>query len=174
MTTTRKRMLFALLTTTAIGTGAAAYAQTMGPVWDSAQLPETRGIVRQYTLTPRGDRMVRWLQHDGHDVMMAPDALNVMGIANENRDIPARQLAEGDPDDRYVISLVNIRKIHEFIFHRKQGDVLILHLGDTKFERLKSVRYPRNGKPSVITDVAVADADFQQQVGFWYQRIPGR
>ena len=83
-------------------------------------------------------------------------------------------LAEEDASGRFVVSLTNIRKIHDLIFHRRQGDVLILHLSDTKFERLASVRYPRNGKPSVITDVAVADADFQQQVGFWYQRIPGR
>ena len=71
MTTTRKRMLFALLTTTAIGTGAAAYAQTMGPVWDSAQLPETRGIVRQYTLTPRGD-VDGLILTDGTEVKLPP------------------------------------------------------------------------------------------------------
>jgi len=29
----------------------------------------------KYTLTPRGDRMVRWLQNEGREVMMAPDAL---------------------------------------------------------------------------------------------------
>lgn len=29
--------------------------QSQGPVWDSSQLPETRGTVKQYTLTPRGD-----------------------------------------------------------------------------------------------------------------------
>ena len=40
--------------------------------------------------------------------------------------------------------------------------------------RLRSVRYPRNGKPSVITDVAAADADYQQQLAFWFDRIPGR
>ena len=54
------------------------------------------------------------------------------------------------------------------------GDELILHLSDTKFTRLQSVRYPRTGKPSIITDVAVADADFQQQLAFWYPQIPGR
>ena len=48
-------LLCALLATTAIGTGAVAYSQTMGPVWDSSQLPESRGTVKQYTLTPRGD-----------------------------------------------------------------------------------------------------------------------
>jgi hypothetical protein len=129
----------------------------------------------KYTLTPRGDRMVRWLQHDGHDVMMAPDALTVMGITNGGRDIPARQIAEGEPGNRYVISLINIRKVHEFVLHRRQGDdVLIFHNCDTKFERLSSVRYPRNGKPLFITDTAFAEADFQKQLAFWFERMPGR
>jgi len=119
--------------------------------------------------------MVLWLQHDGHDVMMAPDALTVMGITNGGRDVPARQMAEGEPGDRYVISLINIRKIHEFVLHRRQGDdVLIFHSCDTKFERLSSVRYPRNGKPLFITDTAFAEADFQKQLAFWFERMPGR
>jgi len=126
------------------------------------------------TLSPRGDRLVRLIQNTGKDNMMAPEAPALMGITNEGRDIPVRQLAGENASGRYVVSLVNIRKIHEFIFHRKQGDVLILHLGDTKFARLQSVRYPRNGKPAVITDVAFAESDFQQQVGFWMERIPGR
>src|ERR1700694_3293349 len=50
-----RAVVCALLATTAIGMGAAAYSQTMGPVWDSSQLPESRGTVKQYTLTPRGD-----------------------------------------------------------------------------------------------------------------------
>ena len=79
--------------------------------------------------------------------MMAPEAPALMGITNEGRDIPVRQLAGEGTGGRYVVSLVNIRKIHEFIFHRRQGDVLILHQSDTKFARLQSVRYPRNGKP---------------------------
>jgi len=128
----------------------------------------------KYTLTPRGDRMVRWLQNEGREVMMAPDALAVMGITNEGRDIPVRQLADDGPDGRYVVSLVNIRKIHEFIFHRRQGEVLILHHADTKFTRLESVRYPRNGKPTLITDIAFAENDFQQQIAFWFNQIPGR
>ena len=66
----------------------------LGGCLDAAQL---FGQKPKYTLSPRGDRMVRWLQHDGHDVMMAPDALAVMGITNEGRDIPARQIAEGEP-----------------------------------------------------------------------------
>ena len=126
------------------------------------------------TLSPRGDRLVRMIQRTGIDNMMAPEAPALMGITNEGRDIPVRQLAGENDSGRYVVSLVNIRKVHEFIFHRRQGDVLILHLADTAFVRLRSVRYPRNGKPSVITDVAAADADYQQQLAFWFDRIPGR
>ena len=132
------------------------------------------GQTKITTLSPRGDRLVRLIQRTGNDKMMAPEAPALMGITNEGRDIPVRQLAGENDSGRYVVSLVNIRKVHEFIFHRRQGDVLILHLADTAFVRLRSVRYPRNGKPSVITDVAAADADYQQQLAFWFDRIPGR
>ncbi len=128
----------------------------------------------KYTLSPRGDRLVRLIQTTGTDNMMAPEVPALMGITNEGRDIPVRQLADDGPDGRYVVSLVNIRKIHEFIFHRRQGNVLILHHADTKFTRLESVRYPRDGKPTLITDVAFAESDFQQQIAFWFNRIPGR
>ena len=128
----------------------------------------------RYTLSPRGDRLVRLIQTTGKDNMMAPEVPALMGITNEGRDIPVRQLADDGPDGRYVVSLVNIRKIHEFIFHRRQGEVLILHHADTKFTRLESVRYPRNGKPTLITDIAFAENDFQQQIAFWFSRIPGR
>ena len=128
----------------------------------------------RYTLSPRGDRLVRLIQTTGKDNMMAPEAPALMGITNEGRDIPVRQLADDGPDGRYVVSLVNIRKIHEFIFHRRQAEVLILHHSDTKFTRLESVRYPRNGKPTLITDIAFAESDFQQQIAFWFNRIPGR
>jgi len=137
----------------------------------------TSGLFGQgpkYTLSPRGDRLVRWIQNSGKDNMMAPEAPALMGITNEGRDIPVRQLAQEDDSGRFVVSLVNIRKIHEFIFHRRQGDVLILHLSDTKFARLASVRYPRNGKPSLITDATFAENDFQQQIGFWFRAMPGR
>jgi hypothetical protein len=132
------------------------------------------GSKPKYTLTPRGDRLVRWIQNEGHDVMMAPDALTLMGINNGGRDIPVRQLAFDGSDGRYVISLVNIRHIHEFVLHRRQGDVLVFHNCDTAFKRLLSVRYPRNGQPTVITDTAFAENDFQQQLAFWFERMPGR
>lgn len=128
----------------------------------------------RYTLSPRGDRLVLWLQKSGKDNMLAPEALALMGITNQGRDIPVQQLAQWDGNDRYVLSLTNIRKIHDLIFMRRQGDVLILHLSDTKFTRLASVRYPRDGKPSVITDTTFAENDFQQQTAFWFRAMPGR
>jgi len=134
----------------------------------------SQGAAPRHTLSPRGDRLVRWLQTSGKDNMMAPEALALMGITNEGRDIPVRQLAQEDDGGRYVVSLVNIRKIHELVFHRRQGDALILHLSDTKFDRLASVRYPRNGKPTLITDTFFANSDFQQQVAFWFRAMPGR
>jgi hypothetical protein len=155
--------------------GAALVLPLALPLAGCLDMAELFGQKPKYTLSPRGDRMVRWLQHDGHDVMMAPEALAVMGIANGGRDVPARQLAEGDPDDRYVISLINIRKIHEFVLHHRRGDVeLIFHNCDTKFTRLSSVRYPRDGKPLFISDAAFAEADFQKQLAFWFERMPGR
>lgn len=128
----------------------------------------------KYTLSSRGDRMVRWIQHEGHDVMMAPEALAVMGLNNGGRDIPVMQLAFDGDDGRYVISLVNIRQIHELVLHRRQGNLLIFHHCDTRFARLSSVRYPRDGKPSFIMDNALAENDFAQQLAFWFDRMPGR
>src|SRR5713101_344447 len=66
-----RALLCASLTTTAVGAGATAYSQTAGPVWDSSQLPETRGTVRQYTLTPRGD-VDGLILSDGTEVKLPP------------------------------------------------------------------------------------------------------
>ncbi|MBS0540900.1 MAG: hypothetical protein JSR47_19210 [Proteobacteria bacterium] len=132
------------------------------------------GSRRKYTLTPRGDRMVRWLQNEGRDAMMAPEAFAVMGLVNGGRDIPVKQMGLDGRDGRYVISLVGFRSVHEFVLHRKQGDVLTFHHCDTKFARFSSARYPRNGKPVFITDTAFAEADFQQQLAFWFDQMPGR
>jgi len=122
----------------------------------------------------RGDRMVRWLYNTGTERMMAPDALALMGITNEGRDIPVKLLGENGPDGRYVIALVSIRKVYEFVLHRFQNEVFIFHNCDRSLRRLTSVRFARNGKPTVITDAAVAEADFQAQLAFWIDRMPGR
>lgn len=125
-------------------------------------------------LLSRGDRMVRWVYNAGEERMMAPDAMSVMGITNEGRDIPVRLLGEYGPDGRYVIALTNMRKVWEFVLHRFQNDIFIFHNCDKNFTRLASVRYAKNGRPTFITDAAFADADFQRQLAFWVDHMPGR
>jgi hypothetical protein len=71
MTHLSKALLGAFLATTALGMGATAHAQTAGSPWDASQLPETRGIVKQYTLTPRGD-VDGLILNDGTEVTLPP------------------------------------------------------------------------------------------------------
>ena len=61
-----------LLTTIVIASGSiAVYAQGAGLVWDPGTLPETKGTVRQYTLTPRGD-VDGLILVDGTEVKLPP------------------------------------------------------------------------------------------------------
>src|SRR5262249_29128996 len=70
MTPARQGMLLAtLLTVTAVS--AAAYGQGAGFMWDASQLPETKGTVKQYTLTPRGD-VDGLILNDGTEVKLPP------------------------------------------------------------------------------------------------------
>ena len=105
---------------------------------------------------------------------MAPEPMAVMGITNGGRDIPVRLLGEYGSDGRYVIALTDIRKVWEFILHRFQNDVFIFHNMDKNLNRLASVRYAKDSRPTFITDQAFADADFQKQLAFWVDRMPGR
>src|SRR3954447_4663312 len=68
---TRTRTLAALLVAgAAIGAGA-AYSQTPAAMWDTSQLPETRGTVKQYTLTLRGE-VDGLILNDGTEVKLPP------------------------------------------------------------------------------------------------------
>jgi hypothetical protein len=60
----------ALIAAIALASGAAVYAQSTGPLWDPTQLPATRGTVKQYTLTPRGD-VDGLILTDGTEVKLA-------------------------------------------------------------------------------------------------------
>ena len=71
MTHRSKSLLGAFLATTVLGIGATAYSQTAGSPWDASQLPETRGIIKQYTLTPRGD-VDGLILNDGTEVTLPP------------------------------------------------------------------------------------------------------
>ena len=124
----------------------------------------------------RPERMVRWLLNSGRDNMMSPEALGVMGLQRPNNmDIPVKQTAETGPDGRYTVSLTGFRDVWDFIFHhRSNDDVLMFHHADSRLTRQSSVRFPRNGRPIIVTDAALADADFQRQTAFWFNRMPGR
>jgi hypothetical protein len=69
--TSHRALLGALATATAVSAGAACYAQGDPRLWDPAQLPETRGTVKQYTLTPRGD-VDGLILTDGTEVNLPP------------------------------------------------------------------------------------------------------
>ncbi len=123
----------------------------------------------------RGERMARMIQNEGRDASMAPDALKYMGLANQGgRDTPAKLIGQDGPDGRYVAVLITMRGYKEFIFHRKQNDVLMMHHTDLAFTRLETVRYPHYGNISVVTDQVAAENDLQQQLAYWYDRMPGR
>jgi hypothetical protein len=71
MTGSSKALLGAFLSATALAMSAAAYSQSAGSLWDATQLPETRGVVKQYTLTPRGD-VDGLILNDGTEVTLPP------------------------------------------------------------------------------------------------------
>jgi hypothetical protein len=72
MTSKTERVLLAsLMAATILGSGTAAYSQAGGAMWDPSQLPETRGMVKQYTLTPRGD-VDGLILNDGTEIELPP------------------------------------------------------------------------------------------------------
>ena len=132
------------------------------------------GPPRSAGIASRGERMARMIQNNGRNAMMAPEALTLMGINNGGRDIPAKLIGQDGPDGRYVAVLITFRGYKEFIFHRKQNDVLMMHHTNLAFDRLTTVRYPHYGNLSVITDRVAADNDLQQQLAYWFDQLPGR
>jgi hypothetical protein len=147
MTHRSKALLGAFLTATALGTGAVAYAQTAGSPWDASQLPETRGIVKQYTLTPRGD-VDGIILNDGTEVTLPPhltsqivfairpgDAVTIRGL--KARALPLVEAASvtnfatgasvvdnGPPDgpDRFAGELTTSGRVAAPL-HGKRGEV---------------------------------------------------
>ena len=164
-----RRALFGAALLLPAGLGGCAGFDKMSEQMSSMFTPR-----KTVTVLPRGERMARWIQNEGRDAMMAPEALKLMGITNEGRDIPAKLIGLDGPDGRYVAVLITMRGYKEFVIHRKQNDVLMLHHCDLSFTRLSSVRYPHYGNLSAVTDRALAQSDFDQQLAFWFDRVPGR
>ena len=107
-------LLGAFLTATALGMSATAYSQTAGTLWDASQLPETRGIVEQYTLTPRGD-VDGLILNDGTEVTLPLHLTNQIvfavrpGDAVTIRGLKARALPlieAASPDEPVTVGVV--------------------------------------------------------------------
>ncbi len=156
--TPRRRLVLATLLTGTLG----------GCTW-----PEWLSFGRSPPIASRPERLIRMVSREGVDKMFAPDALVVMGLNNGTRDIPVKQLATDDARGRHVVSVTNIRGRTEVIFHRRDGDLLIFHLANSSLVRAASATYPRYGRPSRMNEGA-GDADYQNQLAFWMERIPGR
>jgi hypothetical protein len=69
--TAHRTLLAALATANVLGMGSTAHAQASGALWDASRLPETRGTVKQYTPTPRGD-IDGLILNDGTEVKLPP------------------------------------------------------------------------------------------------------
>lgn len=133
----------ALLAATLLGSGAAVYAQT-GSVWDASQLPETKGTVKQYTLTPRGD-VDGLILADGTEVKLPPhltgavvfaikpgDAVTIHGLkaralplvdaARITNDATGATVADNGPPDRSGTETTLTGKV-AMPLHGKRGEV---------------------------------------------------
>jgi hypothetical protein len=77
---TYKALLASFVAATILGGGTAAYSQTRSSLWDPSQLPETRGTVKQYTLTPRGD-VDGFILTDGTEVGLPPHLMGQIVFA---------------------------------------------------------------------------------------------
>jgi hypothetical protein len=75
-----RAVLAALMAATVLGGSAVANAQAGGSLWDSSRLPETKGTVKQYTLTPRGD-IDGLILNDGTEVKLPPHLTNQIAFA---------------------------------------------------------------------------------------------
>lgn len=135
--------------------------------------PEWMKFGSRPAVASRPERLIRMVNREGVDKMFAPDALTVMGLNNGTRDVPVKQLAKDDARGRHVVSVTNIRGRAEVIFHRRQGDLLVFHLANASLVRSGSATYPRYGRPARMNDSA-GEVDYQNQVAFWMEHIPGR
>lgn len=159
LSTPRRRLVLATLLTGSLG---------------ACTLPEWMSFGRPRTPVPsRAERLIRMVNREGVDKMFAPEALTVMGLNNGTRDVPVKQLALDDAAGRHVVSVTHIRGRAEVILHRRQGDLLVFHLADAALVRSGSATYPRHGRPARMQDGA-GEMDYQKQLAFWMERVPGR
>lgn len=143
----QRALAVALLAATTLGAGAAAYSQTAGFPWDPSQLPETKGTVKQYTLTPRGD-VDGLILNDGTEVKLPPhltgqivfairpgDAVTIRGLraralplvdaASVTNDASGATVIDNGPPggaDRWATQQIITGRIAA-VLHGKRGEV---------------------------------------------------
>jgi hypothetical protein len=140
------RALLAILLTATTLAGVKAYAQGAAGMWDASQLPETKGTVRQYTLTPRGD-VDGLILNDGTEVKVPPhltgqivfsirpgDAVTIRGLrakvvalvdaASITNDTNGKTIIDNGPPGRNAFGAQNtISGRVVLALHGKQGEV---------------------------------------------------
>ena len=143
---TEHRALLAVLLTVTTLAGVKAYAQSAGGVWDASQLPETKGTVRQYTLTPRGD-VDGLILNDGTEVKVPPhltaqvvfsirpgDAVTIRGLrakaialvdaASITNDTSGKAIVDNGPPGRNAVGAqATISGRVVMTLHGKRGEV---------------------------------------------------
>jgi hypothetical protein len=142
--TAHRTLLAALATATAIGMATAAHSQAGGALWDASRLPETKGTVKQYTLTPRGD-VDGLILNDGTEVKLPPhltgqvafavrpgDAVTVRGLKatglplidamTVTNFVTGATVVDNGPSDRTSVEQTISGRIAATL-HGKQGEV---------------------------------------------------
>jgi hypothetical protein len=126
--TAHRTLLAALATATVLGMGSIAHAQAGGALWEASRLPETRGTVKQYTLTPRGD-IDGLILNDGTEVKLPPHLTGQVafavrpGDAVTIRDLKATAtILDNGPPDRATTEQTISGRVAA-ILHGKRGEV---------------------------------------------------
>jgi hypothetical protein len=142
---TEYRAPFALLLMVLLLAGVKTYAQSSGGMWDASQLPETRGTVRQYTLSPRGE-VDGLILNDGTEVKTPPhltgqivfsirpgDAVTVRGLrakavalvdaASITNDASGRTIVDNGPPGPTPLGAETVSGRVILVLHGKRGEV---------------------------------------------------
>jgi hypothetical protein len=142
---TERRALLALLLMLMLLAGVKTYAQSSASLWDASQLPETRGTVRQYTLTPRGE-VDGLILNDGTEVKVPPhltgqivlsirpgDVVTIHGLrakavalvdaASITNDASGKTIVDNGPPGPAALGTETVSGRVVLVLHGKRGEV---------------------------------------------------
>jgi hypothetical protein len=142
---TEHRAMLALLLMVMLLAGVKTYAQSSGGMCDASQLPETRGTVRQYTLTPRGE-VDGLILNDGTEVKIPPhltgqiafsirpgDVVTIHGLrakaialvdaASITNDASGKTIVDNGPPGPTSLAAETVSGRVVLVLHGKRGEV---------------------------------------------------